>query len=82
LTRADLQVSTHVDIWPVNFVAVKVFEAMSTQWRVGSGGPIGLDYAALPFVMRTCGVKHGEREDIFSCIRLMEQEALRILRAD
>jgi hypothetical protein len=79
MTRADLQRPRHVDVWSVNHLAVKVFEAMSTQWRVGSGGAIGFDYTALPFVLRMCGVKLHEREDVFSCLRVMELEALSVM---
>jgi len=69
-----------VDIYPENLHATNVFISMTTQWRVGVGGPIGLDYAAIPAVMRLCAVPVPERADTFECIRTMESEALLVMR--
>ena len=69
-----------VEIWPDNVQTVNVFVAMSTQWRSGMGGATGLDYAGLPFVMRTCGVRHVDRADVFAGVRAMENEALTVMR--
>lgn len=67
-------------IWPENETAVAVFAAMGTQWRVGNAGPIGLDYAALPAVLRLTGVPRAEWADAFECVRVMEAEALVVMR--
>lgn len=69
-----------VEIWPDNIAAVNVFISMSTQWRVGMNGPIGLDYNAMTFVMRTAGVTKAERADVFDGIRIMEDVALETMR--
>ncbi|RZS80655.1 DUF1799 domain-containing protein [Pigmentiphaga kullae] len=67
----------NVDIWPDNAIAYAVFCAMDTQWRVGGmGRASGLDYAALPFVMRQLGVPRAEWTDIFDAVRVMERAAL------
>jgi len=71
---------TKAGIWPENWPAVRVFEAMSTQWRMGPVGPIGLDYSALPAVMRLCSVPAAERTDTFECVRILEDEAMKVLR--
>ncbi|MFS1292000.1 DUF1799 domain-containing protein [Pseudomonas piscis] len=52
---------------------------MSTQWRVGACGATGLDYGALPSVIRMCGVPVSSRQSIFSDIRQMEAEALAVM---
>jgi len=70
-----------VEIWPDNVQTVNVFVAMSTQWRTGMSGATGLDYAALPFVMRVCGVRAADRADVFDGVRTMESAALTVLRA-
>ena len=49
---------------------------MGTQWRVGMAGATGLDYAALPVVMRLVGVPAADRADVFDAIRTMEDAAL------
>lgn len=63
-------------VWPDNWQAVDVFIAMGTQWRVGMGGPVGLDYGALETVMRLVGVKRADRSDVFAAVRIMEGAAL------
>lgn len=52
---------------------------MGTQWRVGPGGAIGLDYGVLPSVMRLTGVPAKERAAIFQDVRVMEAEALAVM---
>lgn len=57
---------------------MNVFIAMGTQWRVGASGATGLDYAALPPVMRLTGVAPADRTDTFDALRILESEALAI----
>jgi Phage related hypothetical protein (DUF1799) len=78
MSRSDIPVE-QVDIWPDNWPAFTVFEAMSTQWRTGACGATGLDYGVLPSVIRMCGLPLGERQSIFSDIRHMEAEALQVM---
>lgn len=54
-----------------------VFAAMCTQWRTGPSGAIGLDYGALPIVLRALGVRRSP--ELFHDIQTMEGEALRVL---
>lgn len=68
------------DVWPDNVCAVNVFVSMSTQWRVGANGPTGLDYGALPQVMRMIGVAAKDRLEAFDAVRTMESVALEIMR--
>ncbi len=69
-----------VEVWPDNLIAVNVFIAMSTQWRTGYAGPTGLDYAALPAVLRLTGVPAAERAGVFDALRAMEDAALETMR--
>ena len=69
-----------VEIWPDQAATVDVFRAMITQWRMGPGGPIGLDYSALTPVMRWLGVPPAERAEVFDGVRIMERAALAALR--
>lgn len=64
------------EVWPDNEAALDVFVQMGTQWRVGVGGPVGLDYAALRFVMRMQRVPPSEQPELFEAIRVMEHAAL------
>lgn len=71
-----------VELWPDNVLSVNAFIAMSTQWRTGMNGATGLDYNALPFVMRMVGVEASDRAGVFDDIRTMEQAALCAMHED
>lgn len=66
-------------VWPDNLPAVNVLIAMSTQWRTGGFGPTGLDYNALPSVMRLVGVPRADWPDTFECVRVLEAEAMKVM---
>lgn len=70
-----------VDLWPENVLPNDVFLAMGSQWRVGMAGATGLDYGALPAVLKLMRVPKGERIDVFDCLRVMEAAALRVMHA-
>lgn len=63
-------------VWPENWEAMVVFSRLSTQWRTGFSGPTGLDYTAVPVVMRLCGIGPAQRNEVFEVVRQMETEAL------
>jgi len=77
-TLSDLD-SEEFKLWPDNWSSFIVFESMGTQWRIGMGGPTGLDYCALPDVMRLCGIKKKHQPDVFYDVRVMEAEALKVM---
>lgn len=68
------------DVYPENYTSVEVFNAMRTQWRADMGVPIGLDYSALPSVMRLYGVPAAQRRKVFDDVRVMEHAAIRLMR--
>lgn len=61
-------------VWPCCWQSFRVFEAMSTQWRVGFGGATGLDYAALPITARLLRIQANK---VFDDVRVMEAAALK-----
>lgn len=67
-------------IYPDNWPAVALFRDMGTQWRVSTGGLVGLDYSALPAVMRIRSVPRKEMSEIFDGIKIMEAAALEHMR--
>lgn len=69
-----------VEVWPDNIRAVNVFIAMSTQWRTGMNGATGMDYSALPEVMRMTSIPRRDWSEIFESIRVMEDAALEQMR--
>ena len=65
------------DVWP----SVGLFRDMNTQWRVGPGGIVGLDYGALPAVMQFRGVTGDEMSQRFDDIQTMESAAIELIRS-
>ncbi len=72
---------SEVGIWPDNWDAFELFAALQTQWRSGMAGPVGLDYTAIEPVMRLQGIKKRDRREVFESVRLMELEALSVMRS-
>lgn len=78
LFGADLDDTVEVlpDIWP----AFRLLSAMATQWRVGMGGPVGLDYGVIRDVGEMLGMKRKQITAIFPDLQVMEAEALGVMR--
>lgn len=66
-------------VWPDNWLALSVFNSLSTQWRIGMAGPTGLDYGVLPDVLRLQSIPEAEWPILFQSIRAMEGEALAVM---
>lgn len=78
LTPEDIEeeeVAVWADAWP----AFRLFDAMGTQWRLGPGGPSGLDYTAIPATASMLGITRRDLPDIFPDLRVMEVEALAVM---
>lgn len=69
-------------LWPDTALVVEVFMSMGTQWRIGMNGATGLDYSALPFVLRALNVKRKYWSEFLDDIRLMESVALKEMRKE
>lgn len=69
-----------IEVWPENWEAALTFVALATQWRSGMNGPTGLDYGAIEPVLRLRGVASDQWSSIFDALRIMESEALDVMR--
>lgn len=70
------------EVWPECWPTFEVFARVQTQWRVGPGGPIGLDYAAVyPLLDRLHPDAPDEWARTLDDIRDMEAEALDEMRS-
>lgn len=67
-------------IYPDNLTTVLVFIDMKTQWRVGPGGPIGLDYGVLREIWSTRRIKLADRAEILDGLQVMEEAVLKMER--
>lgn len=68
-----------MEVWPDAWPAFCLFEALGTQWRLGPGGPSGLDYTAIPGTAKMIGLKRHELSEAFNNLRVMENEALAVM---
>ncbi len=68
-----------VEIWPENEKAISLFSSVSTQWRIGMGGPTGLDYNVLFHLLDRMRLTDTEYDQLFDDVRIIESEALTIL---
>lgn len=75
LTIADLE-GAAVEVWPENLQAYKLFSDLQTQWNVGMGGPVGLNYMVLFAKLDRMGLAGTDADDLEEDIRTMEHEAL------
>lgn len=59
---------------------MNLFVAMATQWRTGFSGATGLDYTALPVVREAQQIPDDDWPDVFDALRVLEGEALSVMR--
>jgi hypothetical protein len=70
-----------VELWPDHAPALRLMQTMATQWRVGPGGAIGLDYGVLFELMRRQGIADADWNETLDDLRIMESAALKEMRA-
>jgi len=78
LTLADVpdeEFGVFPDAWP----AFVTFNALSTQWRTGFGGAVGLDYGVIGDVTTFLGFNKKQTATLFPDLRVMEAEALLVM---
>lgn len=78
LTLADIA-EDDVEIWPDNWPAFRLFNALGTQWRTGPGGATGLDYTSIRDVASYIGIKKRQIPELFPDLQVMEAEALAVM---
>lgn len=71
--------SADLVLWPESRDAVAIFADLMTQWRDGLNGKTGIDYSAIPVVMRMHDIAPGRHKPVFDQLRTMEIEALKIM---
>ena len=71
-----------MEIWPDNLRAFELFSSMRTQWRVGMGGPTGLDYSVLYRRMDRMGLTPEQYDQMEAAIAVMEAAALEEIYSD
>ena len=70
-----------IEVWPEHQTALRLFSRMATQWRTGMNGPTGLDYVVLLSLMDRLGLDAESFDDLLDDVRVMEAEAMKVMRA-
>lgn len=65
-----------IEVWPENWPVWSLFSSVSTQWRTGASGPIGLDYQPAFTLMDRLGLKGDDWWDTFHDLQHIEAQAL------
>jgi hypothetical protein len=60
----------------MNWPAVRLLESVLTQWRMGPGGPVGLDYCAIYPLMDRMRLSDADWHALFADIGVLELAAL------
>lgn len=66
----------HVELWPENWPAWRLFCDLSTQWRVGPSGATGLDYGPLFRLLDGQDLTPADWQDRFADVRALEAAAM------
>lgn len=74
-TREDFG-ETEIEVFPENWPAFELFDALRTQWRVGFGVRTGLDYNVLFRKLDRMGLAPEAYDAMESDIRVMERAVL------
>jgi len=55
---------------------IELFSRVATQWRVGAGGPIGLDYNVVYRELEREALDGDQYDEVMAAIRVIERAAL------
>ena len=77
LLREDVVDLSDFEVWPDNWLPYEIFCEVSDQWRMGQGGPVGLDLNVVFHVMDLFEINsRDERLDTLRAIRVMSASAI------
>jgi hypothetical protein len=64
-------------VWPDNWATIEMFLRVQTQWRTSMGGVVGLDYAAVAWVLKLYGIE--DQRSLLEDLQVMEAAAMRVM---
>lgn len=82
LTVEDYADELAVGVFHDNVEAVNLFISLSTQWRVGLGGPYGLDYTALYHKLDRMRLTDARYRELEEEILALEEGALKQMQEE
>lgn len=69
--------SRDCEVWEENWEAVTIFLRCQTQWRTTMAGLLGLDYAAVEWVLKLYEIK--DQRSMLEDLQVMEAAAIQVL---
>jgi hypothetical protein len=75
----DAQDQEAVPVYPDSVDPMRLFGVLITQWRMGPGGPTGLDHSRRDIEARRLGLRARKRRKAFDGLAVMESEALAVI---
>jgi len=65
-------------VWEENWQVLEIFLKVQTQWRVGMGGLIGLDYSAVAWVLKLVA-SEDQHLTLLDDLQIMERAVLSLI---
>lgn len=65
------------DLWEENWPVIDLYIQIQTQWRVGMGGPYGLDYNVVFHELDRRDLDRDEYDELMASVRVIEETALK-----
>lgn len=69
------ETSDEFEVFEENWPVVELFLRVQTQWRTGMGGPVGLDYGAVAWVLKLTAEETSHRS-LLEDLQIMEGAVL------
>lgn len=67
------------DLWEENWPPLQLYIQLQTQWRVGMGGPYGLDYNVVFHELDRKGLEPEAYDEMLAAMRVVEEVALKAI---
>ena len=67
------------ELWADNWPAIQFYQRISTQWRTGPGGVVGLDYTVVFHELDREGLDREAYDEMMAAIRVIERTAAKEL---
>jgi hypothetical protein len=80
--RVEDYPAPEVALWPENWPPIELFNQLSTQWRTGPGGAIGLDYNVIFHELDRRSLSTHDYDEMMASIRHIERAALEEMQKD
>jgi hypothetical protein len=69
----------HVEVWDENWDVIELFRLYSRQWRMAMNGPVALDYTVFHHELDRKGVPEDEYDKIVWQLKIVEEQALKLI---